>query len=193
MMQDWRISNCRLERLLSKSQSAAVASVLCSYVHILCIIPPGCYVTTLFPCLQLVLISTELWQARESTHIQIACKHLSHHTSCCITIISSYYSAAAGVVIVYDVTKRLSFTHVEKWLGEARKRGNADTMMILVGNKYDQRDIREVSVSEAREYAGENMYVWCHLLGQCYQYKNSSWFTLVCVCLCVHVYISLES
>ena len=55
---------------------------------------------------------------------------------------------------MYDITKRTSFTNVPKWLTEVREKGSSDMIMMLVGNKYDMRDLREVSISEGREYAG---------------------------------------
>ena len=79
-------------------------------------------------------------------------------TGSIVSQLSRYYTAAAGVVIVYDITKRQSFTHVEKWLREAREKENADLVIMLLGNMHDQRDIREVSIVEGRTYAGENIH-----------------------------------
>ena len=55
---------------------------------------------------------------------------------------------------MYDITKRQSFLNIGKWLAEVREKETADMVMILVGNKHDLRDVREVSTSEGREYAG---------------------------------------
>ena len=65
-----------------------------------------------------------------------------------------YYSGASGIILVYDITRRQSFLNIGKWLAEVREKETADMVTILVGNKYDLRDVREVSTSEGREYAG---------------------------------------
>jgi Ras-related protein Rab-2A len=47
-----------------------------------------------------------------------------------------YYNGALGALVVYDVTSRESFDHVEKWFDEVRK--NIQNIPItLIGNKID--------------------------------------------------------
>ena len=42
-----------------------------------------------------------------------------------------------GCLLVYDVTKRLSFDSVRSWLSETREHGNENITIVLVGNKAD--------------------------------------------------------
>jgi small GTP-binding protein len=66
------------------------------------------------------------------------------------TITHTYYRGAHGVVVVFDVTNRESFTNVTTWLQEFNQfSGGTDVPMVLVGNKCDCRDERVVSDEEA--------------------------------------------
>eukprot|EP01067_Filipodium_phascolosomae_P001874 Filipodium_phascolosomae@DN2186_c0_g1_i1.p1 len=51
------------------------------------------------------------------------------------SITRSYYRGAAGALLVYDVTRRDTFSHLSRWLEEARQNGNPDMTIMLIGNK----------------------------------------------------------
>lgn len=51
------------------------------------------------------------------------------------SVARSYYRGAAGALLVYDVTRRSTFQHLESWLREARESGSPDMVVMLVGNK----------------------------------------------------------
>jgi len=76
------------------------------------------------------------------------------------TITSSYYRGAHGVIIVFDVTDRESFKNVPMWMGEVERYARPGCPMILVGNKRDLADRREVSFEEAKAFAKENELVY---------------------------------
>lgn len=65
----------------------------------------------------------------------------------------SYYRGASAALLVYDIAKRSSFEHVGRWLEEARQNGNPSISIILVGNKTDLLESREVPVSEGKAFA----------------------------------------
>lgn len=69
------------------------------------------------------------------------------------SITRSYYRGAAGALIVYDVTRRETFTHVASWLGDVVEAGTRNMSIILVGNKNDLADKRGVSEEEGRQFA----------------------------------------
>ncbi|KDR69277.1 hypothetical protein GALMADRAFT_256108 [Galerina marginata CBS 339.88] len=52
-------------------------------------------------------------------------------------ITRSYYRGAAGCLLVYDVTSRDSFEHIQTWLADVRKHADPHVSCILVGNKVD--------------------------------------------------------
>eukprot|EP01087_Luapelamoeba_hula_P023461 TRINITY_DN862_c0_g1_i1.p1 TRINITY_DN862_c0_g1~~TRINITY_DN862_c0_g1_i1.p1 ORF type:complete len:131 (+),score=22.34 TRINITY_DN862_c0_g1_i1:99-491(+) len=52
---------------------------------------------------------------------------------------SSYYRGTQGIILVYDVTNRASFQHLNDWLGEIDMYcNNSDVVKLLVGNKIDK-------------------------------------------------------
>lgn len=70
-------------------------------------------------------------------------------------IVSSYYRGAQGMILVYDITDRNSFKHIDKWLHEIERSGDPSVKKILVGNKTDVTGKREVTYVEGKKYADE--------------------------------------
>ncbi len=68
------------------------------------------------------------------------------------TITASYYRGSHGAIIVYDITDRASFLHVQHWLDEIQRHGSDNMIVLVVGNKSDRGDAREVSFEEAAEF-----------------------------------------
>lgn len=68
-------------------------------------------------------------------------------------ITTAYYRGATGALLTYDVTKRHSFNHVEKWLDELHMHADKNIVVMLVGNKSDLNSIREVPTEEAKDFA----------------------------------------
>ncbi|CAI7721008.1 Ras-like protein ORAB-1 [Plasmodium vivax India VII] len=69
------------------------------------------------------------------------------------TITSSYYRGAQGIIIVYDVTDRDSFNNVKNWIIEIEKYASEDVQKVLIGNKIDLKNDRNVSYEEGKELA----------------------------------------
>ncbi|XP_065359511.1 ras-related protein Rab-43 [Calliphora vicina] len=67
------------------------------------------------------------------------------------TITQSYYRSANGVIVVYDITSRDSFSNLQKWIEEVRRYTASNVMLIVVGNKCDLEDEREVDFEEAQQ------------------------------------------
>ena len=64
-------------------------------------------------------------------------------------ITSAYYKGAKGVLIVYDITRKNSFDNVDKWLNDFKMKSDEDAAIVIVGNKSDLINEREVSIEEA--------------------------------------------
>jgi small GTP-binding protein len=68
----------------------------------------------------------------------------------------SYYRGAHGCLLLYDITDRNSYNNVTNWLSDARAQSGPDMVIMLVGNKSDLQDARDVTFLEASRLAQEN-------------------------------------
>ncbi|CAL9233468.1 unnamed protein product [Arabidopsis halleri] len=72
------------------------------------------------------------------------------------SLIPSYIRDSSVAVVVYDVANRLSFLNTSKWIEEVRTERAGDVIIVLVGNKTDLVEKRQVSIEEGdskgREY-----------------------------------------
>ena len=69
-----------------------------------------------------------------------------------------YYYCAVGALLVYDITKHLTYENVERWLKELRDHADSNIVIMLVGNKSDLRHLRAVPTDVARAFAGVVFY-----------------------------------
>ncbi|KAM6202236.1 ras-related protein Rab-19 [Rhynchocyon petersi] len=65
------------------------------------------------------------------------------------TITQSYYRSAHAAVIAYDLTRRATFESVPHWIHEVEKYGAANLVIMLIGNKADLWDQRQVLFEDA--------------------------------------------
>ncbi|KAL4481540.1 hypothetical protein ABPG74_007629 [Tetrahymena malaccensis] len=72
------------------------------------------------------------------------------------SIVFSYFRSAQGAILVYDITNRESFLKISEHLQLCKQRGKDDLVLILVGNKNDLEQNREVSYSEGQQFADEH-------------------------------------
>ena len=72
---------------------------------------------------------------------------------------SAYYKNSHGAIVVYDISKRESFENVSNWLGELMEFGEKDIVIVLLGNKTDLENERQVSTEEGLKLAqGHRIY-----------------------------------
>lgn len=72
------------------------------------------------------------------------------------TITSSYYRGSHGIIIVFDISDLESFKNVKKWFQEIDRYSRKDVCRILVGNKCDLKNKREVDRERAETFATQN-------------------------------------
>ena len=58
-----------------------------------------------------------------------------------------------GALLVYDITRHLTFENVERWLKELRDHTDSNIVVMLVGNKSDLRHLRAVSAEDSQAFA----------------------------------------
>ena len=73
---------------------------------------------------------------------------------------ASYYKNASCVVLVFDLTRKLSFKKLSMWKDEIEAFGESDIVTVLVGNKSDLDHEREVNEDEIYKYAKQNGFYY---------------------------------
>jgi Ras-related protein Rab-11A len=58
-----------------------------------------------------------------------------------------------GALLVYDITKHVTYENVERWLKELRDHADSNIVIMLVGNKSDLKHLRGVSTDDAQAFA----------------------------------------
>uniref|UniRef100_A0A3Q1BSL3 RAB41, member RAS oncogene family n=1 Tax=Amphiprion ocellaris TaxID=80972 RepID=A0A3Q1BSL3_AMPOC len=71
------------------------------------------------------------------------------------SLIPSYIRDSAAAVVVYDIANLNSFQQTSKWIDDVRTERGSDVIIMLVGNKTDLADKRQVSVEAAERKARE--------------------------------------
>ena len=76
-----------------------------------------------------------------------------------MSINKNLFQRVQGIILMYDITKRQTFEHLDTWINIIKQMTN-EIPIILVGNKVDQEDNSEngrtVEYSEGEDYAREN-------------------------------------
>ncbi|KAK6255288.1 Small GTPase - like 10 [Theobroma cacao] len=68
-------------------------------------------------------------------------------------VTSAYYRGAFGALLVYDISRRATFDNVARWLDELNSHSDTTVARMLVGNKCDLENIREVTLEEGKSLA----------------------------------------
>ncbi|GAB4322303.1 MAG: Rab family GTPase [Promethearchaeota archaeon] len=67
---------------------------------------------------------------------------------------SMYFQGCQGAILVYDITRVPTFREIEsKWLDDFRTHASPNANFILIGNKTDLENLRNVSTEEGRALA----------------------------------------
>ena len=69
------------------------------------------------------------------------------------SITAVYYKGAKGALLVYDTTSKMSFNDIDKWLAEIKDKTSNDIKLMIIGNKIDLKEFREVTNEQATEKA----------------------------------------
>ncbi|EKE39573.1 hypothetical protein ENUP19_0055G0084 [Entamoeba nuttalli] len=65
---------------------------------------------------------------------------------------SIYYRNATVALLVYDITKRETFNAVTDWVAELKSNTTNDIMILIVGNKDDLQEEREVNQNSVNDF-----------------------------------------
>ena len=94
------------------------------------------------------------------------------------SLIPMYTRDANIILLVYEVTSKDSFLHLNHWLNDLTTVKKDEVIFVVVGNKTDLEDKREVSREEGEQFAKDNDYLFAEVsakYGEGFQdlfYKN---------------------
>jgi len=77
------------------------------------------------------------------------------------SITSAYYKGSKGAFVVYDISRKTTYDNIDKWIGELKTNGSEDVLIMLVGNKSDLEEKREVITEEVEKKAQEQKLAFC--------------------------------
>lgn len=66
-------------------------------------------------------------------------------------ITDAYYRGSLGALCVYDITKKDTLSALDKWIEELKQGCDPDVTIMIVGNKCDLKQEREVNENDAAE------------------------------------------
>ena len=72
------------------------------------------------------------------------------------SITRAYYKNSVCAFIVYDITKRETFENVQVWLEDIKNQCPQTVLLVLVGNKLDLENERQISYEEGESFAQKN-------------------------------------
>ena len=72
------------------------------------------------------------------------------------SLITNFYRNSSLAFMVYSINSKESFLNINQWLKEVKLNSNPDVKIILIGNKSDLENEREVSYEEAKKFKDEN-------------------------------------
>lgn len=80
------------------------------------------------------------------------CAHAQRFRS----LIPSYIRDSSIAIVVYDISSRSSFGNVDKWIADVYTERGSDVVIMLVGNKTDLADKRQITFEEGEVKAREH-------------------------------------
>ena len=66
-------------------------------------------------------------------------------------ITKNYLNGANGIFFVCDITNGMSLDILKSWINDAKQNVSPDTEMVIVGNKIDLNDIREIKLESIKK------------------------------------------
>uniref|UniRef100_A0A3Q3DES6 small monomeric GTPase n=1 Tax=Hippocampus comes TaxID=109280 RepID=A0A3Q3DES6_HIPCM len=69
------------------------------------------------------------------------------------TITTAYYRGAMGIMLVYDISNEKSFENIKNWIRNIEEHASSDVEKMVLGNKCDMSDRRQVSKDRGEKLA----------------------------------------
>ena len=76
------------------------------------------------------------------------------------SLINNFYRNSVLAMLVYSIDDKKSFLNLNKWIKEVKIQSNPDIKLVLIGNKADLEDKREISYEEGKKFMEENEFLF---------------------------------
>ncbi|CAD8103320.1 unnamed protein product [Paramecium sonneborni] len=67
--------------------------------------------------------------------------------------LTNYYKSSHGIFLLYDISDRQSFNDIQNWLQKAQQLGQEGVPKMLIGNKTDLNNQRQITFEEGKQFA----------------------------------------
>ena len=99
------------------------------------------------------------------------------------SITSHHYKKAVGALLVYDITRRISFDDCIKWYTEIKNYTDKECIICIIGNKIDivqkNQNLREVSKEEGENFSKKNNTLFYEMSAKNYDQINRCFDNLI--------------
>ena len=68
----------------------------------------------------------------------------------------NYFRGSNGFILVYDITNKKSFEKLKGWMNDAKEKMEPNSKMIVIGNKKDCQENRDVDLDILEDFAEKN-------------------------------------
>ena len=72
------------------------------------------------------------------------------------SVTRAYYKASAVAMVVYDITKEETFSHIQTWIKDCKDLAPSTVLIALIGNKSDLEEQRVITKERGENLAREN-------------------------------------
>ena len=75
------------------------------------------------------------------------------------SLITNFYRSSSLAILVYSIDQKESFYDLDLWIKELKTNNSPDTKLILVGNKLDLEQKREVQYDEGKKFSEDYQFI----------------------------------
>ena len=72
------------------------------------------------------------------------------------SLIKSFYRNSVLAIIVYAIDNKESFKNLELWINDLKKESNPDVKIIIIGNKADNENERQISKQDGEQFCKDH-------------------------------------
>ena len=79
------------------------------------------------------------------------------------SLIPMYIKDSQVIIFVYDISNKDSFIHIENWYNDLKDLIKEDAILILIGNKTDLEEKRQITTKEVEDYSKQKGFLFYEL------------------------------